>query len=289
MGDVLGGVFIVNTTNDHDDGVADALDTTLREAIHAANNHPGHDTIMFNIPGEGVKTIFAANSLPPITDEVTIDGYTQPGSHPNTLSEGDDAVLLIELKGNPQQNQTAFDIRAGNTTIRGLVVNGFNGGMIIAENGGNVIEGNFIGTDSSGSVVVSNGLLRIFAASNNLIGGTTPEARNIIAGSLTGIQISGGSGPAIIPNAAEFYAATGNLVQGNYIGTDRTGTVGLGTQGVTISGSFDNIIGGTTPGARNVIAGGGSVALGAHAVEGCLQIMSCKATTSARIALERLR
>src|SRR6516162_3976794 len=71
---------------------------TLREAITAANTNadpsgdttpgdPGMDTIAFNIPGAGVRTISLTSTLPTITDPIVIDGYTQPGSGPNTLPD----------------------------------------------------------------------------------------------------------------------------------------------------------------------------------------------------------
>src|SRR5437867_6756079 len=90
---------------------------SLRQAILDANGNAGIDTIAFNIPASdpncspttNVCTITptAAFPLPPITDRVTIDGYTQrpcasnvaPCSHPNMLAVGDDAVLLIVLDG----------------------------------------------------------------------------------------------------------------------------------------------------------------------------------------------
>ncbi len=100
--------FVVNSVGDESD--ADLMDgicltalgtCTLRAAIEQANASAGADTIAFNIPGSGVQTISPASPLPPLTDDagVTIDGYTQPGSSPNTLVVGDDAVLLIEIEG----------------------------------------------------------------------------------------------------------------------------------------------------------------------------------------------
>src|SRR5215468_75891 len=81
-------------TNNSDSGAG-----SLRQAITDANNHAGLDRIEFNIPGAGVHTITLASALPTITGPVVIDGYTQPGATPNTLSVGDNAVLLIELNG----------------------------------------------------------------------------------------------------------------------------------------------------------------------------------------------
>jgi hypothetical protein len=88
------------------------------------------------------------------------------------------------------------------------------------------------------------------AASNNIIGGTTEDERNVISGnSPNGTTFSGG---VFISGSA----ATQNVVQGNYIGTNANGTAPLGNfDGVLISGARNNTIGGTVPGARNVISG----------------------------------
>src|SRR5262249_46763935 len=85
-----------------------------------------------------------------------------------------------------------------------------------------------------------------FGATNNTVGGTTSGARNIISGNTTGVDID------------DFgIDTTGNVVQGNYLGTDYTGTQPLGNNdGVTVdTGASYNTIGGTTSGARNVISG----------------------------------
>src|SRR5262249_31340961 len=71
---------------------------TLRDAITYANANAG-STVAFGISGSGVHTMTPASALPAITAAVTIDGYTQPGSSPNTLATGDDAVLDIQLSG----------------------------------------------------------------------------------------------------------------------------------------------------------------------------------------------
>src|SRR5262249_23597629 len=86
------------------DTIANDGVVTLREAITAANTNadpsgdttagdPGPDTITFNIPGTGVHTINLTSALPTITDPITIDGYTQSGSAPNTLLRRGHAVL----------------------------------------------------------------------------------------------------------------------------------------------------------------------------------------------------
>src|SRR3954447_15983623 len=86
----LADTYPVTNTNDSGAG-------SLRQAIIDANGHSGPDNISFNIPGSGVRTIAPVTELPAITSPVTIDGYTQTGSTANTLANGDNAVLLIEL------------------------------------------------------------------------------------------------------------------------------------------------------------------------------------------------
>ncbi len=109
----------------------------------------------------------------------------------------------------------------------------------------NLIEGNFIGTDKAGTADRGNanqGVL-IDGASGNTIGGTTAAARNVISANQWGIQLDG-------PNA------TGNLIEGNFIGTDVTGTLPLGNEvvGIVIEGAAINTVGGTTAAASNVIS-----------------------------------
>ena len=49
VGEVVTNIIIVNSADDSDDGVADATHTSLREAIHAANNFRGPNQIRFAI------------------------------------------------------------------------------------------------------------------------------------------------------------------------------------------------------------------------------------------------
>src|SRR5437868_13550397 len=87
--------FVFTVTNTNDSGTG-----SLRQAITDANSMGG-GTINFNIPGSGVHTISPMTVLPTITQPVTIDGYTQPGSSQNTNppTEPINAVILIELSG----------------------------------------------------------------------------------------------------------------------------------------------------------------------------------------------
>jgi hypothetical protein len=237
-------------TNTNDDG-----SDSLRQAIINANSNPGTDTIRFNIPESGVHTIPLASPLPVITDPVIIDRTTQPGVG------GSPAIELDGTKATMPAGVAAFQIRTGSTTVRGLVINRFPHDGIVIETGENtVIEGNFIGTDASGTKALGNGFkgVAIFAASNNLIGGTTASARNIVSSNRTGGMLISGSG------------ATGNQVQGNFIGTDVNGTANLGNTlaGVRVdNGATNNVIGGTTNGARDIISGN-SVSAGVILADG---------------------
>lgn len=126
-------------------------------------------------------------------------------------------------------------------------------GITIMNNGatGNRVQGNLIGTDITGGSALSNGVggVVIFDAQGNTVGGTVPEARNIISGNI-------GSGLEIQGSDAFGHQATMNLVHGNFIGTDITGTSGLGNTGagVLINGASGNTVGGTGPGEANAIS-----------------------------------
>jgi hypothetical protein len=259
--------FTVVNTNDSGTG-------SLRQAILNANTNAGLDIVSFNIPGAGVHTITLASDLPTITSPVTIDGYTQPGAAANTLAVGDNAALKIEVNGN---SKGGFLIATGGdgSTIKGVVLNRFGCdaagicGAIRLRSNNNLVSGNFIGTDVAGATEMPNfseGVL-VSTGSNNLIGGTTPAARNLISGN-TG---AGTGNLAIfpIPFQAE-PGPTGTIIRGNYIGTNAAGTASLHPQefqnspGIKIFFGSNTVIGGTdgddgavdgNVGARNLISG----------------------------------
>src|SRR6266404_3621583 len=90
---------------------ADSGPGSLRQAIMDANADTSTNDVVieFNIPGSGVQTIAPLTPLPIITRALTIDGYTQPGSSPNTLANADNAVLLIEINGGNLNVGAGFD------------------------------------------------------------------------------------------------------------------------------------------------------------------------------------
>jgi hypothetical protein len=271
----LGATFTVDSVGDEpDDNTADnvchtAVNTcTFRAALMQSNATPGPDVIHFAIAGPGVKTIQPLSALPNISDPVTIDGYSQPGSSMNTLAVGNDAVLLIEIDGSAVGAvANGLTVFTTGCTIQGLVINRFtNNGIQIDATGGGAagghsILGNFIGTNPAGTVALGNAGVGLFIRSpNNLVGGSAPASRNLISGT------TGNSNPFVanLKFEADFGATiTGNVVQGNYIGTDKTGTVALtssnGAAGIVVqsgtSGQGGVIIGGSSASARNVISG----------------------------------
>ena len=216
----------VNTT-------ASGKQCTLRAAIQQANanNNPTEtDLINFNIPDSidpGVKTISPGSSLPSIEEPVIIDGYSQPGSSVNTLAKATNAKLLIELNGKDTITR-GLNVFASNSVVRGLVIRRFTDiGINNAPNGDlltNVrIEGNFIGTNASGTSALGNGAgVDFFAVANSTIGGTSRASRNLISGNkFEGVFIEGGG------NFGQG-SADNNLIQGNLIGTQKDGVTALG-------------------------------------------------------------
>ena len=192
-------------------------------------------------------------------------GNTIRGNYIGTDATGTSAL------GNQQYGiaiQFSPDNTIGGTAVGSRnIISGNRIGIVVANAGatGNVLLGNYIGTDVTGNMALGNSQFGVAidtllvtsgpAASNNTIGGTTPEARNVIsANGLEGIRIR-----------ARFGGGTGNVVLGNYIGTDASGSrtidlsgrpLGNGGSGVLITDSAtSNTIGGATDGARNVISG----------------------------------
>ena len=248
---------------------------TLRQAILDANTTPGPDTISFNLPGSGVQTIAPTNALPAITNQVFIDGFSQPGSSANSSASADNSIHLIRLDG-LKCDSSADGLKfttanpfaaspASGSTVRGLCIVRFNNGISANELSSLTVSGNWLGLDVDGIARGNRGSGIYLASSfstgqNNVIGGTTLAARNIISGNgNTGIYFNGST-------------TFNNFIQGNFIGTDPTGTLPRGNAfgGIYFFTSPSNTIGGATSAARNVIsastaAGGNGIGVQAGA------------------------
>lgn len=220
---------------------------SLSQAISDANALAGRDRVVFNIPGAGVHVIdVSANSLPQITDPLIVDGYTQPGARPNTLAVGNDALILIQIDNAQHNLPTGLHVSAGTSIIRGVSITGFAsyGIDLTGPGAANIIEGNFIGLSPDGHTVAGNSIGIDVATPGNMIGGTTPEARNVISGNSLRYGI--------------WVQRQPNTVSGNYIGTDASGMAALASRvGIHVDGSLSGgvVIGGTGSGAGNLISG----------------------------------
>ena len=295
--------FTVTNTNDAGAG-------SFRQAIIDANIAAGADWILFGIGGPvGVKTISTTSVLPTITDQVFIYGYTQAGSSVNTLAVGNDAVIMIELDGTNAGNVDGLTLGAGSdgSIIAGLIVNNFGRNGIQINSTNNVIAGNWIGLDSTGTLDFGNGRLSTgdgitISANNNTIGLGAPAWRNVLSGNndegvdvdpgVTGVVIennyigTNAMGTASVANGlitdsdsggarldgngtifrnnlvsgnlnwGVYVNGTGNVLQGNRIGTDAAGTAGIGNSGpgIRVVGGNNHVIGGVNPGDGNTIA-----------------------------------
>ena len=162
-------------------------------------------------------------------------GTSFTGEQP--LGNGRSGVLITSAPNNNIGLAGAGNVISGN---------GENGVTIMLPRAtGNLVLGNLIGTDAGGTNALGNALdgVLLDTAASIVIGGTAAGARNIISGNIAaGVEIRGGG-------------SISNLVQGNYIGTDKTGTKEMGNGvGVMIeAGARNNTLGGTVPGAPNVI------------------------------------
>ncbi|MCA9425308.1 MAG: right-handed parallel beta-helix repeat-containing protein, partial [Candidatus Omnitrophica bacterium] len=247
---------VVTNTNDSGDG-------SLRQAILCANLTAGMDTITFDIPGDGPHTILLESPLPIITDPVVIDGYTQPGAFPNSDPAGFDGSIMVEIAGdNVDPGFSGLTVSTEGCTIQGLAIGGFEGflspdeqdvfggsAILLSGVGNNTVQGNFLGTDASGTIARPNafGVTCIFneGSGPNTVGGSSPAHRNVASGNTySGILLQENSG-------------IGNVVQGNFVGVDSTGIRKLpnGENGVFIIADSNNLIGGPISGAGNVIGG----------------------------------
>lgn len=253
----------ITVTSATDDGTG----CTLREAIQSSNGDsavggcaagtgPG-DTIAFAIAGAGPRTIQPTSGFPALTQSVIIDGYTQPGAAANTASapEPFDGFLMIQLDGQNAGANPGLYFNGDNITVRGLVINRFVEDAISAGGNNNTIQGNYLGTSVDGLTDLGNSERGVgngpVSGNGLLIGGLDPEDRNLISG-----NDGGGSSPNTDHNNWTY--------QGNYFGVGADGVTTIpnsfvgGPGALSIDNSDGHTVGGTQPGATNVISGNNS-------------------------------
>jgi titin len=160
-----------------------------------------------------------------------------------TRAVGNATGVVIGASNSDSSNNTIGGTAAG----AGNLVSGNQfDGIELYMGTGNLVQGNRIGTDISGTTALGNGSTGVLlsGARNSTVGGVTAAARNIISG-------NGVTGVVVIATA------TGDVVEGNYIGTDVSGTQAVGNGGGVVVANFSSgtTIGGTAMGAGNLISG----------------------------------
>ncbi|MEN3312811.1 MAG: hypothetical protein V7645_2140, partial [Actinomycetota bacterium] len=269
-----GGPFVVNTTNDANDGTCDATHCSLREAILAANAHAngdGPDDITFAIAGSDSQQIAVLSSaLPTVTDPVTIDGDTERLTGTGIPADSKAIVLNGDGAG-ATADGLVLATGSGGSEVKGLAIRDFkcstappapcaSGYGLRLQSDGNTVDGNYIGLTADGATTARNEAGGLLVGGNgNTIGGTTSAERNVIAGN------------AVPSSVRSQILVTGNTntVKGNYIGVAANGTTEHNdVTGVTVqSGAHDNVIGGDKT-VGNIILGGQGIEITADAGTG---------------------
>ncbi|HRY34141.1 MAG TPA: right-handed parallel beta-helix repeat-containing protein, partial [Bacteroidales bacterium] len=214
--------YTVTNTNDAGSG-------SLRQAILAANSNPGLDNIDFNIFGPGPHTITLATNLPAITEQVYIDGYSEPGAYQATASYAAKILVTVDFN-NLGTSGFVFSHASGSSTISGLSIvraTGVGSAGIYLNNSSVVnITGNFIGMYPNGADGGNEVGIRIAGTDNAVVGGSDAN-RNIVSWNDTyGILVTDVSSDE----------ATGTIISYNYIGTDAEGKLdyGNGSDGIHV-------------------------------------------------------
>ena len=185
---------------------------TLRAAITTANSNPGATTITFNITGDCPQFIALSGLLPNITSDITIDGYSQPGSAPNSVVPGYDGKICVVLRGGGLDHalQTSG---SGRLTVHGIEFEDFSTAAIrLASGSGHIVTGNSFSAFPGETLANKDGVLIEGSATNSQVGSYAFGDRNVFAQSTE----------AAIKLATN--GAGNHLIQGNYIGFDFNGT-----------------------------------------------------------------
>jgi hypothetical protein len=230
--------------------------TDMGIQVSGSNNMIGDGT------AAGANLIAGLNGGATLGDGIRFTGAGATGNSVKGNIIGVQANGSANVAGNAMYNGVNFLAGSGgNNTIGGIlpgegnVISGnFKGIYLSSSNAiGNTIVGNIIGPMANGTTVIPSNTqvdgIWISGSSNNIIGGNTPGARNIISANADeGIYM-------------ESAGSTGNIIKGNYIGIDKTGTAFIASSsqniGIWISAAVgtNNVIGGSGAGEGNVISG----------------------------------
>lgn len=282
----------IRVTNNSDNGGAGL--GSLRQAIADANSDTDLDYIDFSIQQNStiVSTINLTAVLPNIINPLYIDGYSAFGSSTNTLSisGGNNAVLKVELNCSvPVSSPLNFQTGAG-SKMKGISFHSHTGSpYLFSYVNGFDFSGNYVGLKADGTPDVNTSNGAYIAAGNNVsvTGNVIVKQSNgislycnnsFISGNLVGVspigwtKISNGAGIVVfVPGAVNNLIQNnvigvgnygldlrggGTKIKGNYIGTDPSGTINLGSSsgaGILIQGELNSTIGGINSGEGNLI------------------------------------
>jgi CSLREA domain-containing protein len=234
---VYAATYTVTKTADTNDGICNA-DCSFREAVAVANSHAGNDEIDFAIPTSDSGYIPASGSTQAywliittttltLSDDsgVFVNGYSQSGSTRNTASFGNTINTILTIQIFTNTSSTGINITGDNNHLAGLGIRTFNVGLAsvdVSTSSNNWIEGNFFGSDITGTSASNGGIVRILNSSASNIIGTNGDGngdvgeRNLFAGIHTTNSVGG---------YVDISSGNSNIVAGNYMGTDKTGRV----------------------------------------------------------------
>jgi hypothetical protein len=263
------GVFIGSSSGSNS-VLGNIIGTQSNGTTYLTGNPQDAGIFILNSPGNiiggstpGGRNIISGNE----TYGVNINGATSTGNLVKGNYIGIDKNGTTFIAGSTQNHGVEITSTGGNNIIggsnagEGNVISGnTSDGIQFNATGANSnsVLGNIIGPQANGtSVVVSNaqgiGIYFSGNSSNNIVGGNIAGARNIISANTGyGIQIDG-------------VTSSGNIVKGNYIGLDITGTTIISGSAqlygvyTTSNATLANIIGGSNAGDGNVISGNTSV------------------------------
>jgi hypothetical protein len=211
------------------------------EILNSSNNIVGG-------PVAGAGNVISANGLSGVSlSNAKSYGNVVQGNFIGTDVTGTNGLGNVRsgvYATNVTGNLIGGSVAGARNVISGNIDNGI---WLDANTRSNQIQGNLIGTDTTGTRRLGNGSsgVRIYEASGNLVGGTTAAARNLVSGNTnTGVYLLG-------------LASSNNIVQGNFVGTVSNGLAALGNSytGINVENARDNTIGGTEIGARNLVSG----------------------------------
>ena len=277
--DIVGNVRLIGSAVDRGAYESNVVDVTelvvtnasdsgpgsLRQAILDANSLPNFNIIRFAIPGNFGAFLLPQTPYPDIVTSMRIDGFTQPGSLPNTSEWSNNADYLIDIGGGGTVSY-AFRVPSNapastKLEVRGLRIGGFSNAVLLQGGSGHIVRGNHFGRFNDTILGGSDNINAIYVNANADdvdIGGFDPAARNSIAGDQAppagngyGIYIGGnGDGHVIAGNLIGTFP-NGNTAHGHQVGLRVESDLNVIAQNV-VSG---NVIGMQVLGSENLVSG----------------------------------